>query len=251
MIKSKLQYIPIVLGILIFLAFSPVVSFVFNGISILGMLIGGAVTLCGLGAGMIREKLKTRWGKIITAITAVLVAAVLVWALICTVLMICSASADTDESNTVIVLGCQIKEDKPSKMLRQRLDKAIEYLADHDDAVCILSGGQGDDEIVPESEAMYNYMLEKGVDPSRLYTEDRSHNTQENMKYSAEIINEERLDKNVVVITNAFHQYRASVYAKEAGLCAYALNCKTNIGVLPTYWLRELFAILKMNIVLN
>ena len=41
-----------------------------------------------------------------------------------------------------------------------------------------------------------------------------------------------------------------AVYARQAGLTAYALNCKTNPGTFPTYWLRELFAIVKMYMVL-
>ena len=135
-------------------------------------------------------------------------------------------------------------------MLRQRLDKAYAYLEENSDAVAIMSGGQGPDEVMPEAEAMFNYLVAKGVDPHRLYVEPDSHNTEQNMEYSAEIIKKEGLDTNVVVITQSFHQYRASLYAKEAGLNAYALNCKTNPGTLPTYWLREMFAIVKMYLVL-
>jgi uncharacterized SAM-binding protein YcdF (DUF218 family) len=113
-----------------------------------------------------------------------------------------------------------------------------------------MSGGQGPDEVMPEAEAMYNYLIDKGVAPERLFVEPNSHNTEQNMQYSAEIIKKEGLDKNVVVITQSFHQYRSSVYARQAGLNAYAINCKTNPGTLPTYWLRELFAIVKMILVI-
>ena len=174
----------------------------------------------------------------------------LLWALICSVLLLSAGMKKPKSSDTVIVLGCQIKGTRPSKMLRQRLDKAYSYLTENPDSVAIMSGGQGPDEVMPEAEAMYNYLIDKGVAPERLFVEPNSHNTEQNMQYSAEIIKKEGLDKNVVVITQSFHQYRSSVYARQAGLNAHAINCKTNPGTLPTYWLRELFAIVKMILVI-
>ncbi len=244
----KLQKLISVFGILVFIAFTPVISLVFTGMSILGMTIGIIIFLFGLFMPKILEYLKKH--KVIRAIICVLLILALLWALICSVLLIAAGTRRPKDSDTVIVLGCQIKGERPSKMLRQRLDKAYNYLCENPDSVAIMSGGQGPDEIMPEAQAMYNYLIDKGIDADRLYIESESHNTEQNMKYSAEIIKKEGLDTNVVVITQSFHQYRASVYAKEAGLKAYALNCKTNPGTLPTYWLREMFGIAKMCLIL-
>ncbi|MBQ4560952.1 MAG: YdcF family protein [Clostridia bacterium] len=244
----KLQKIITVFGALVFLAFSPLVSFMFTFMSGLGMCVGIVIFLFGIFMPGVLGFLKKH--KLLRILICVVLTLALLWALLCSVFMLIYGTRSSRDSDTVIVLGCQIKGDGPSKMLRQRLDKAYDYLQENPDSVAIMSGGQGADEIMPEAEAMYNYLVEKGVDPKRLYIEPDSHNTQQNMLYSAEIIKKEGLDTNVVVITQSFHQYRAFVYAGKAGLNSYALNCRTSPGAFPTCWLRELFGIAKMYLVL-
>lgn len=244
----KSQKLIAIFGILVFIAFTPIISLVFTGMSVLGMTIGILIFLFGVFMPKVLCYLKKH--KVIKALICIFLILALLWAAYCSIVLLAAGMRRTKDSDTVIVLGCQIKGERPSKMLRQRLDKAYAYLKENPDAVAIMSGGQGPDEVMPEAEAMFNYLVAKGVDPHRLYVEPDSHNTEQNMEYSAEIIKKEGLDTNVVVITQSFHQYRASLYAKEAGLNAYALNCKTNPGTLPTYWLREMFAIVKMYLVL-
>lgn len=245
---NNLQKLIAIFGILVFIVFTPLISFVFTLISVLGMATGVLIFLFGCYMPRVLKFAKKHKAAAVTV--SVILSLALIWALVCTVLLISAGVHSPEDSDTVIVLGCQLRGERPSKMLRQRLDKAYEYLLEHPSAVAVMSGGQGGDEIMPEAEAMYNYLVEKGISPDRLYKEPDSHNTEQNMKYCARIIEENSLDKNVVVITQSFHQYRASVYAKNAGLTAYALNCRTNLGMLPTYWLRELFAVIKMYIVL-
>ena len=245
---KKSQKLIAIFGILVFIAFTPIISLVFTGMSVLGMTIGILIFVFGLFMPRVLDYFKKH--KVIRALVCIFLILALLWALICSVLLLSAGMKKPKSSDTVIVLGCQIKGTRPSKMLRQRLDKAYSYLTENPDSVAIMSGGQGPDEVMPEAEAMYNYLIDKGVAPERLFVEPNSHNTEQNMQYSAEIIKKEGLDKNVVVITQSFHQYRSSVYARQAGLNAYAINCKTNPGTLPTYWLRELFAIVKMILVI-
>lgn len=46
----------------------------------------------------------------------------------------------------IIVLGAQVRENGPSPVLKYRLDKAVEYLEENPDTICIVSGGQGKNE---------------------------------------------------------------------------------------------------------
>lgn len=48
-------------------------------------------------------------------------------------------------------------------------------------AVCIVSGGKGDSENISEAEAMYRWLVDKGIDSSRIYKEDKSTSTVENI----------------------------------------------------------------------
>ena len=74
------------------------------------------------------------------------------------------ANPATGQEKVVIVLGAGLRKDRPSLLLRYRLDKAYEYAVAHPDALVITTGGQGRDEWVPEGQAMRNYLIEKGLD---------------------------------------------------------------------------------------
>ena len=61
--------------------------------------------------------------------------------------MISQMHADGREGlDYIIVLGAQVRKDGPSPVLKYRLDKAVEYLNENPDTVCIVSGGQGSNE---------------------------------------------------------------------------------------------------------
>src|SRR5699024_9337640 len=86
----------------------------------------------------------------------------------------------TGTEQAVIVLGAGLRGDRPSLLLRYRLDKAYEYACEHPDAIVITTGGQGRDETVPEGQAMRDYLIAKGLDPDRVLQETKSTSTEEN-----------------------------------------------------------------------
>ncbi len=148
--------------------------------------------------------------------------------------------------HTVIVLGCKTINGVPSVMLAARLDKAAEYLKENENAVCIVTGGQGGDEIEPEAETMERYLITKGIDKDRIYKENKSENTKENILFAKDIIYEQNLPEQVVIISECYHVYRGVRQAKLAGLEASAIAADVNpitAYTLPSYWLREIFAI--------
>ncbi len=65
---------------------------------------------------------------------------------------------DIEKLNNVIVLGAGLDGYNVGKTLKSRLDKAIEYYKLNEDANIIVSGGQGEDELISEAEAMYRYL---------------------------------------------------------------------------------------------
>lgn len=141
----------------------------------------------------------------------------------------------------VIVLGSKIKGDQPSLMLRRRLDAARGYMQKNPSAICIVSGGQGPDEIMTEAQAMKNYLVANGIDSGKVFLEDKSGNTRQNLEFSAKLTPQ---DHQAVISTDGFHQLRASIYAKAAGLDApYCMSTLTPWGLLPAYWLREIIGL--------
>lgn len=140
--------------------------------------------------------------------------------LVCGFLMVRAASeGKSAESDAVIVLGAAVHGDKVTWVLENRLNTAIDYLNEHPNAVCVVSGGQGAGETVTEASAMKKYMVERGIDGNRVYTEERAKNTKENFSYSKAII-DSVLGKNarIAFVTTNFHVYRAGQVAKAQGL---------------------------------
>ena len=185
--------------------------------------------------------------RVILIVLMALVAILLVWFIVVSVMMLRGAARPAPKNATVIVLGAAVYGETPCLMLTQRLDAAARYLDANPDAACILSGGQGPGEDISEAEAMKRYLLEKGVDESRLYMEDKSTNTFENIQFSKRILEEHRLSPTVVIATQEFHQYRAQAFARRAGLTdAGPCTCHTPPYLLLCYWVRECAAISRM-----
>lgn len=110
----------------------------------------------------------------------------------------------------MVILGCQVKPWGPSILLQDRLDKALDYLEDHPEMTVVVSGGQGPDEHVTEARAMADYLMEQGVEEERILLEEDSHNTVQNLRYTARLLEEEGYDtqQDVVVVSNGFHLTR-------------------------------------------
>ena len=129
-------------------------------------------------------------------------------------------------------------------MLASRLDAAYEYLTEHPDAICIVSGGQGPDESMPEAECMYLYLTEKGIASERIYQENRSTSTRENLLFSQEIIEAEGLNPEIAIVTNEYHEYRAGMVADALEMEYSAVPARTPLWLFPTYYIRELYGII-------
>ena len=149
-----------------------------------------------------------------------------------------------DDVRAVMVLGCRVKGEEPSNMLKSRLNAGLELLRDNPEAVCVVSGGQGEGEHISEAEAMKRYLVQNGISEERIYTEDRSISTRENFRFSKEIFEELGITDGIVVATNDFHQYRAEIYARKNGLDVGHYSAKTHIRSFLNYWIREWLALL-------
>ncbi|MBR2955544.1 MAG: YdcF family protein, partial [Ruminococcus sp.] len=148
-----------------------------------------------------------------------------------------------NSQTTVVVLGCQINGETPSRMLKRRLDAAYDYLSENDDVKVIVSGGQGSDEVTSEADVMRKYLLQRGVEDSRIYMENKSTSTEENLRFSKEIIEKEGLCEKITIVTDGFHQLRADILAKKQGIEARNISASTEKWLLPTYWIREIYGV--------
>lgn len=148
-----------------------------------------------------------------------------------------------NSQTTVVVLGCQINGETPSRMLKRRLDAAYDYLSENSDVKVIVSGGQGSDEVTSEADVMRKYLLKRGIEDSRIFMEDKSTSTEENLRFSKEIIDKEGLCGEITIVTDGFHQLRADILAKKQGIEARNISASTEKWLLPTYWIREIYGV--------
>jgi len=250
--QQSISFIFLFLGTLCFLLFLPPY---FKLIINIGNMTGTAISLLMIIYGIFQKQLhmavrqlwKYPFGKGILSFITIFACAVAAFAATITFFLFRAAacSPDKDSSATAIVLGCAVHGDHPSLMLERRIDAAYVYLTSHPEAKAILSGGQGAGENISEAECMYRSLTEKGISKKRLYLEAASTDTKENISFSKDILETIDSSNTVVIITNEYHQYRAKIIAEKAGLTTCAVNGKTMWYLLPTYYVRELYAVME------
>ncbi len=192
----------------------------------------------------IKAGLKHKWLRYFVYLAGVVAGTILVLVIILTTLMLRAMTKEPKGHETLVVLGCRVYGEVPSLSLRERLDAALVYLEEHPEAYCVVSGGQGDGENISEAECMYRYLTDRGIDGARILKEDASTSTRENLEFSLALIKEKGLSQEIAIVTSEYHQYRASLVAKELGLSSTAVCGKTAKWLLPTFYIRELYGIL-------
>lgn len=186
--------------------------------------------------------------RIMVIALCVMVTLAAIFGSVCTALMVRYATTQPTENATVVVLGSKIHGDQPSRMLRDRLNVAADYLEAHPDAKCVVAGGLGPGETYTEAYVMKKYLVEqRGIADERIAQEDASTNTRENLAYSMAIIDELGWNTHVVTATQIFHQYRAGRMALSAGAESVgSVACHTPAHLLLNYWVRECAAIARL-----
>ena len=150
------------------------------------------------------------------------------------------------KADCLIVLGRQVRGTVPSRMLRQRIDAAVEYLNTYPDATAIVSGGMGPGEDITEAECMYTYLTAAGISPDRILQEGRSTSTRENLLFSLELMEE---SGTIAIVSNEFHLYRAGQMARQLGLTPALIPADTEYPLLTaSYFLREILAVWKFHL---
>ena len=252
--EKKHRYFParvllILAGVIAAVLFVPPL---FYGVRGLGHITGTVIAAVLLAAGVGFDRLRcafrklagTRRGKVVIGVIAALILLAAVTAAAGTVCMVRGASREPDPQAVLVVLGCKVRGETPSMMLRERLEAALNYLEEHPDAACVVSGGRGSGESISEAECMFRWLTERGIAPERIYREDASTDTWENLEFTQRILEEEELGTRVALCTNEFHEYRAEKIAGSLGLDAGAVPARTSFWLLPGYWVRELYGFL-------
>ena len=151
--------------------------------------------------------------------------------------------APSSEDATVVVLGCKVRGETPSRHLYRRTKAASRYLQTHPKAKCVVSGGKGSGERISEAEAMYRILIRDGIASSRIVKEESSVNTKENLRLSQEIIKEKNWNSEIILVTDGYHQFRAGLAAQRLGIKSSPVNAQPTWHTFPIDYMREVLAV--------
>ncbi|MGV8146748.1 MAG: YdcF family protein [Alkaliphilus sp.] len=145
----------------------------------------------------------------------------------------------------VIVLGAALWDDRPSPTLYNRLVIANEFLKENNVKI-IATGGLGEGDTITEAEGIKRFLLDKGINEGRIYKEEFSTSTFENLRNSKNIIAsiDDREHINILIVTSDFHVFRSKLIARRLGFAVFGLPAETPTSTRNRMIFREYFAVI-------
>lgn len=110
----------------------------------------------------------------------------------------------------VLVLGASAKNNRPSLMLKDRLDKVVEIYNENNNIKIILSGDSVK-ENYDETGVMYNYLTNSGINSNNIIIDKYGVSTYDSVVRIKDITK----DKKVIIVTQKYHLYRSIYIAKQ------------------------------------
>ena len=213
-------------------------------------IITGALMTAGLGAifflyqlCQVKDSVYIRAAYAAASSLYVFFETVLLSAIICGVYA--SRFTPNPDKDYIIILGCKIRKDGTLyPLIRGRADKAIEFYNMQKEktgkiACFVPSGGQGSDEIMPEGEAIKNYLIENGIPEDIIFAETQSKTTKENMEFSKKIIDGRTENAKIIFSTTSYHVFRSGIIASMCSMNIEGIGSKTKWYFWPNAFLRE------------
>jgi len=189
----------------------------------------------------------SRLAKILRRYYYVCVSIGLIFFIFLQVLIISGSRTEEADVDAIIILGVGLINNRPSLILASRLEAAIAYVQTCDGIPIITTGGLGQGQTITEAEAMARYLIARGIDENRIWREDASTNSHENINFARDIMLQNGMNPEsakVAIVSNEFHLYRAKIVAQKAGLNAVGVAAETpGLHRKLIYFFRETFSL--------
>ena len=187
-----------------------------------------ALVCCGMIAVILFYTLVPRLGArlprftrfTVGIVTALLILGTAAAAITEAVIIKASFGNPGEEADYLVVLGAKVRADGPSVSLWDRIDGAYDYLAAHPNTIAVVSGGQGPDEHMTEAQSMFDELTAMGIDPDRVWMEDKATSTKENILFSLDLIEEKTgvRPEKLWVVSSEYHLCRAGMMTRDCGV---------------------------------
>jgi uncharacterized SAM-binding protein YcdF (DUF218 family) len=154
-------------------------------------------------------------------------------------------------AQAIIVLGAGLLAGQVPPLLAGRLQQALAAAHQRQGQrktssriPIVPSGGQGADESRSEGEAMAEWLREHGVPDRDILVEDQARTTEQNLRYSAGLLQRVGIDPPYLIVTNKYHAPRAAMLARKVGVDAQAIGSPTALYFWPSAYLRGIIAVM-------
>ncbi len=209
------------------------------------LVFGLLVALCGRNL----ERMLSMDRRLLTAAGALICVLLVLFVLFEAAAVSAALKGPEAGGDYIVLLGCQVRQEGPSRDMYSRVKAAAAYLKDNPNCRAVVTGGQGSNEPMTEAEAEKRELVRLGIDEDRIIIEDRSTSTRENLLFARELIEKDGGDPagdSVVIVSADYHLFRASFTAKKLGYGS--VSCSGGRGLLyllPHYYTREFAAFIK------
>lgn len=204
---EKICYILAVLCLLL----GALMRFVFTAVRFTGFLLWCAAAVLVLFALLTRWREKHRWALWARRGLLALLAVGFAFFTVLEVRVISWARTDDRPAAALVVFGAGVNGRSPSLTLQSRLEAALAYIRDNPDIPVVVSGAQGRGEDISEARCMADWLIDRGVDPERVWLEEQAVNTRENVRYSMRLLAERGISTRdaIAFCTSDYHMCRA------------------------------------------
>lgn len=133
------------------------------------------------------------------------------------------ADTQIEDADCILVLGAGIWGDKPSPMLKERLEAAVKLYEDGVSKKIIMSGDHGREEY-DEVNLMKQYAIDKGVPSEDIFMDHAGFSTYESVYRAKEVFQA----KKIVIVSQKYHLFRALYLANKLDIESYGVPANTH-----------------------
>lgn len=150
------------------------------------------------------------------------------------------------KANSAVILGAAVwGGNRPSPVLKERINKGYEIYKKNIVPKLVLTGGGSPNELT-EGEVSKNVLLKYGVAPENLILENQSGSTVEQIQFVRDSLYKNQKWNSIILISDNFHLYRASEICKFNDINADCISSDKELSPAGTisFCIKESFALI-------